>query len=112
LQGLNKLETAEKYGAHQVMLWRRSFGVAPPHGESLKHTQDRVLKYYHAQIEPYLRQGENVLVVAHGNSLRALVMYLEQMSAEGISQYELPTAVPLAYTFDGHLTPGKSVYLT
>ncbi|TPE43393.1 2,3-bisphosphoglycerate-dependent phosphoglycerate mutase [Pontibacter mangrovi] len=103
LQGLNKLETAEKYGAQQVMLWRRSFDVAPPHGESLKDTQQRVLRYYHSQIEPHLRQGENVLVVAHGNSLRALVMYLDQLSQDAISHYDLPTATPLVYTFDADL---------
>lgn len=112
LQGLNKLETAEKYGVQQVLLWRRSFEVAPPHGESLKDTQQRVLQYYHSQIEPHLRQGENALVVAHGNSLRALVMYLEQMSEVAISQYEVPTAVPLVYECDANMKITKSAYLT
>ena len=112
LQGLNKLETAEKYGTPQVLLWRRSFDVAPPHGESLKDTQQRVLKYYQSQIEPHLKQGENVLVVAHGNSLRALVMHLEQLSEEAISQYELPTAVPLVYAFDADLKITQSKHLT
>lgn len=112
LQGLNKLELAEKYGAHQVMLWRRSFEVAPPKGESLKDTQIRVVNYYHSQIEPHLKKGENVLVVAHGNSLRALVMYLEQMSEAAISHYEVPTAVPLVYEFDANLKLIKSAYLT
>ncbi|MGI4749800.1 MAG: 2,3-bisphosphoglycerate-dependent phosphoglycerate mutase [Janthinobacterium lividum] len=100
LQGLNKAETAEKYGAAQVNLWRRSFDIAPPGGESLKQTQERVLPYYYAHIEPLLQQGKNVLVVAHGNSLRALMMHLENISPEAISHVELLTGVPRVYDFD------------
>ena len=100
LQGLNKAETAEKYGAGQVNLWRRSFDVAPPGGESLKQTQERVLPYYYAHIEPLLQQGKNVLIVAHGNSLRALMMHLENISPEAIAHIELLTGVPRVYDFD------------
>ncbi len=100
LQGLNKAETAEKYGARQVNLWRRSFDMAPPGGESLKQTQERVLKYYYAQIEPLLQQGKNILIVAHGNSLRALMMHLENISEEAIAHVELLTGVPRVYDFD------------
>jgi 2,3-bisphosphoglycerate-dependent phosphoglycerate mutase len=100
LQGLNKAETAEKYGAEQVALWRRSFDVAPPGGESLKHTQERVLPYYYAHIEPLLQQGKNILIVAHGNSLRALMMHLENISPDAIAHIELLTGVPRVYDFD------------
>lgn len=100
LQGLNKAETAEKYGADQVTLWRRSFEVAPPGGESLKQTQERVLPYYYEHIEPLLKDGKNVLIVAHGNSLRALMMHLENISAEAIAHVELLTGVPRVYDFD------------
>ena len=100
LQGLNKAETAEKYGADQVALWRRSFDGAPPGGESLKQTQERVLPYYYAHIEPLLQQGKNVLIVAHGNSLRALMMHLENISPEAIAHIELLTGVPRVYDFD------------
>lgn len=100
LQGLNKAETAEKYGAEQVTLWRRSFDVAPPGGESLKQTQERVLPYYYAHVEPLLQQGKNVLIVAHGNSLRALMMHLENLSPDAISHVDLLTGVPRVYDFD------------
>lgn len=100
LQGLNKAETAEKYSAAQVNLWRRSFDIAPPGGESLKQTQERVLPYYYAQIEPLLQAGKNVLIVAHGNSLRALMMHLENISPEAISHVDLLTGVPRVYDFD------------
>ena len=108
LQGLNKAETAEKYGSDKVALWRRSFDVAPPGGESLKQTQDRVLPYYYAHIEPLLQQGKNVLVVAHGNSLRALMMHLENISPEAIAHIELLTGVPRVYDFDDS---GKMSYV-
>ncbi len=100
LQGLNKAETAEKYGADQVNLWRRSFDIAPPGGESLKQTQERVLPYYNAQILPLLQKGENVLIVAHGNSLRALMMHLENISEDAIVHIDLLTGVPRVYHFD------------
>ena len=100
LQGMNKAEMAEKYGADQVHIWRRSFDVAPPGGESLKDTQNRVLPYYEKEIQPLLNQNKNVMVVAHGNSLRALMMMLENMSKDAITQINIPTGVPRLYTFN------------
>jgi 2,3-bisphosphoglycerate-dependent phosphoglycerate mutase len=100
LQGLNKSEVAQEYGAEQVALWRRSFSVRPPGGESLADTAARVLPYYRGTIEPILRDGKNVLIVAHGNSLRALMMLLEGISEEGIAEVDLPTGVPRRYELD------------
>ncbi len=97
LQGLNKDETAKKYGAEQVHIWRRSYDVAPPGGESLKMTRDRVLPYVHSAILPALVRGENCLVVAHGNSLRAMVMELDRMTREQILELNIPTATPILY---------------
>jgi 2,3-bisphosphoglycerate-dependent phosphoglycerate mutase len=102
LQGLGKAEVAAEYGSDQVAVWRRSFSVRPPGGESLADTADRVIPYYRQQIEPLLRQGRNVLIVAHGNSLRALMMHLEKISAEEIPHIDLPTGVPRQYTLDGN----------
>jgi len=112
LQGLNKAETADKYGSDQVTLWRRSFDIAPPGGESLKQTQERVLPYYYEHIEPLLQQGKNILVVAHGNSLRALMMHLENISAEAIAHVDLLTGVPRIYTFDNAGKITKAEFLT
>jgi len=106
LQGLNKDETAKKYGAEQVHIWRRSYDVAPPGGESLKMTKDRVLPYVHASILPALLRGENCLVVAHGNSLRAIVMELDRMTREQILELNIPTATPIVYTL-GLVSPEK-----
>jgi len=103
LQGLNKAETAERYGDEQVLIWRRSYDVAPPEGESLKDTASRVIPYVKQEIFPLLRTGKNVLVAAHGNSLRALVMELEGMSPAEILQFEIPTAVPRVYTLSEDL---------
>ncbi len=100
LQGLNKAETARKYGDAQVKIWRRSYDVRPPGGESLKDTADRVLPYYEAHIKPYLLKGETILIAAHGNSLRALVMQLEQLSKEQVLELNIPTGAPLLYEFD------------
>jgi 2,3-bisphosphoglycerate-dependent phosphoglycerate mutase len=111
LQGLNKAETAKKYGDEQVAIWRRSFDVRPPGGESLEDTAGRVIPYYVRAIEPCLTKGENILIVAHGNSLRALMMHLEAISEEKISTVDLPTGVPRLYTFDTHLKLEKAVYL-
>jgi 2,3-bisphosphoglycerate-dependent phosphoglycerate mutase len=97
LQGLDKAETAAKYGDEQVHIWRRSYDVPPPNGESLKDTQERALPYYRSTIEPELRAGRNTLVVAHGNSLRAIVMALEGLTPEQILQVEIPTGVPWLY---------------
>ncbi|WP_374462757.1 2,3-diphosphoglycerate-dependent phosphoglycerate mutase [Chryseobacterium sp.] len=100
LEGLNKAETALKYGDEQVHIWRRSYDVVPPGGESLKDTYNRVIPYFEKQIRPLLKQGENVLIVAHGNSLRALIMYLEHLSPEEILEREIATGFPLTYVFD------------
>lgn len=97
LQGLNKAETAQKYGEQQVKIWRRSFDVPPPGGESLKDTAERVLPYYEKRIKPALMSNKTVLVVAHGNSLRSLVMHLEQLSKEAVLELNIPTGAPLWY---------------
>lgn len=109
LAGLNKKETAEKFGDEQVHIWRRSFDVAPPGGESLKDTCDRVIPYFEKEIMPELAAGKNVLIAAHGNSLRALVMFLENLSPEEIMKREIATGEPLAYEFDGDM---KATHLT
>lgn len=103
LQGLNKAETAQKYGDEQVKIWRRSFDVPPPNGESLKDTAARVLPYFEAEILPKLKAGKNVVIAAHGNSLRALIMYLEKMSPEQILEFEIGTAQPRLYNLDASL---------
>ena len=103
LQGLNKAETAEKYGADQVEIWRRSYAVRPPDGESLEDTFNRTIPYYKAAIEPKLKSGKNILIVAHGNSLRALKMYLENISPQEISTINIATGIPRVYTLDNHL---------
>jgi 2,3-bisphosphoglycerate-dependent phosphoglycerate mutase len=100
LQGLNKDETAKKYGEAQVKIWRRSYDVRPPGGESLKDTAERVLPYYEQAIKPALLKGETVLVAAHGNSLRALIMELEQLSREEVLELNIPTGAPLLYELD------------
>lgn len=101
LQGLNKAETAAKFGAEQVHQWRRSYDVAPPGGESLKDTAARTLPYYEQHIAPDLRAGKNILVSAHGNSLRSIVMHLEGLTKEQVLDLNLATGVPVVYTFDG-----------
>jgi 2,3-bisphosphoglycerate-dependent phosphoglycerate mutase len=97
LQGLNKDETVKKFGAEQVKLWRRSYDIRPPGGESLKDTAERVLPYYDRRIKPELLVGRNVLIVAHGNSLRALVMSLDGLSREEVLELNIPTGKPLLY---------------
>jgi 2,3-bisphosphoglycerate-dependent phosphoglycerate mutase len=97
LAGLNKDEARAKWGEKQVHIWRRSFDVPPPGGESLKDTAARVLPYYEARIWPHVKAGRNVLVAAHGNSLRALIMRLERLSGEEIVARELATGVPIVY---------------
>ncbi|MCX5725002.1 MAG: 2,3-bisphosphoglycerate-dependent phosphoglycerate mutase [Nitrospirae bacterium] len=101
LQGLNKAETAKKYGEAQVKIWRRSYDVPPPGGESLKDTAERVLPYYEQRIKPYLLKGETILIAAHGNSLRALIMELEQLTREQVLELNIPTGAPLLYELDG-----------
>ena len=100
LQGLNKDETAKKYGEAQVKIWRRSYDVRPPGGESLKDTAERVLPYYERTIKPYVLKGDTILVAAHGNSLRALIMELEQLSREQVLELNVPTGAPLLYEMD------------
>jgi 2,3-bisphosphoglycerate-dependent phosphoglycerate mutase len=100
LQGLNKDETAKKYGEAQVKIWRRSYDVRPPGGESLKDTAERVLPYYERTIKPYILKGDTILVAAHGNSLRALIMELEQLSREQVLELNIPTGAPLLYELD------------
>jgi 2,3-bisphosphoglycerate-dependent phosphoglycerate mutase len=136
LQGLNKAETAEKYGNEQVHIWRRSFATPPPEltlddprhprfdrryahvdpaklpaTESLKITLDRVMPFWEANIAPRLKAGEKVLVVAHGNSLRALVKYLDHISDEDITELNIPTGIPLAYSLDADFNVLSRRYL-
>ena len=102
LQGLNKAETAAQYGEEQVHIWRRSYDVPPPgaQGESLKDTAARTLPYFQAHILPDIQAGKNVLVVAHGNSLRSIVMELDHLTREQVLELNIPTGVPLAYDLD------------
>jgi 2,3-bisphosphoglycerate-dependent phosphoglycerate mutase len=136
LQGLNKAETAEKFGEAQVKIWRRSYDTPPPAleltderhprfdaryaaltpeqlpaTESLKITLERVLPYWHAEMVPALQSGKRVLVTAHGNSLRALVKYLDNVSEAEITELNIPTGVPLVYELDKDLRPIKHYYL-
>jgi len=136
LQGLNKAETAAKFGDEQVLIWRRSYDTPPPAltpdderypgrdpryaglskeelplTESLKETVARVIPYWHAEIAPVIKAGKRVIIAAHGNSLRALVKYLDDMSEEAILKLNIPTGVPLVYELDETLKPIKSYYL-
>ena len=105
LQGLNKAETAEKFGAEQVHIWRRSFDVAPPDGESLEMTAERTIPYFEEEILPDLQEGRRVLVSAHGNSLRSIVMHIEGISPEDIVSLEIQTGSPMFYEFeDGEIS--------
>ena len=105
LQGLNKSETAEKHGAEKVRSWRRSFDVAPPEGESLEMTARRTIPYFEEEILPDLKSGLSVLVSAHGNSLRSIVMQIEGISPEDIVSFEIQTGVPRYYDYsDGKLS--------
>ena len=99
LAGLNKDEAREKWGEEQVHIWRRSFDVPPPGGESLKNTAERVLPYFEREIMPKVEKGLNILVAAHGNSLRSLVMHLENISSEEIVKLEIATGDPLTYEY-------------
>jgi 2,3-bisphosphoglycerate-dependent phosphoglycerate mutase len=104
LSGLNKAETSAKYGDEQVHIWRRSYDVPPPGGESLKDTVARVLPYYVSEILPRVMRGERVLVAAHGNSLRALAMVLDRLDEKTIPTLELKTGVPLVYRLKADTT--------
>ena len=111
LQGMNKSETLKKYGAKKVLLWRRSFNIKPPGGESLKDTFNRVIPYYLKEILPYLKVNRTVLVVAHGNSLRALMMYLENLNEQQIESIEIATGSPKLYEFSINLKLISATYL-
>lgn len=136
LQGLNKAQTAEKYGDEQVLIWRRSYDVPPPpleetdprypgfdpryaglskfdlpKAECLKDTVERFLPYWHETIAPIIKSGKKVIIAAHGNSLRALVKYLDNVSDEAIVGLNIPTGVPLVYELDDDLKPIKNYYL-
>ena len=103
LQGLNKQKTREEYGDEQVHRWRRSFDVNPPNGESLKNTCERTTPYYEKYIMKDVQEGKTVLVSAHGNSLRAITMFVENISEQEIPKVEIPTGVPIVYTFDENM---------
>ena len=110
LQGLNKAETAEKFGADQVKLWRRSYDVPPPHGESLAMTAERSIPYFKKVIIPLLEKGMNVFVCAHGNSLRSIIMYLDGLSKDEVLHLELATGLPVLYDFsDGKFVKQTSI---
>jgi len=100
LQGLNKAETAKKYGAEQVHIWRRSFDTAPPHGESLAMTAARTIPYFQKKITPHLEAGQSVFICAHGNSLRSIIMHLENLSKEEVLHLELATGDPKIYSYE------------
>jgi 2,3-bisphosphoglycerate-dependent phosphoglycerate mutase len=100
LQGLNKAQTAEKYGKEKVHEWRRSYYTPPPGGESLEDTQKRVIPYFTSRILTHIKHGDTVLVAAHGNSLRAMIMKLENLSPEEVPNLELTTGVPIVYELD------------
>ena len=102
LQGLNKKETAEKYGAEQVHIWRRSFDIPPPDGESLKMNAERTIPYFKENVVEDLKNGKNVLVSAHGNSLRSIVMFIENISKEDVVKLEIQTGVPRTYVFENN----------
>jgi 2,3-bisphosphoglycerate-dependent phosphoglycerate mutase len=106
LQGLNKAQTAEKYGQDVVQQWRRSFSVRPPDGESLADAATRTLPFFYSRIMQHLKEGDRVLVSAHGNSLRSIIMSLEDLSEEAVVNLELATGVPIVYNID---TAGKAI---
>ena len=102
LQGLNKDECREKWGKKQVQIWRRSYDIGPPGGESLKETGERVLPYFLSEIYPSILKGENIIVSAHGNSLRSLIKHLDNLSSEEIVKLEIPTGAPIHYLFNNN----------
>mgnify|MGYP001237088766 FL=1 len=100
LQGLNKDECRQKWGDEQVQIWRRSYNIGPPNGESLKETGERVVPYYSNKISPLIKKGSNIIISAHGNSLRSLIKFLDDVSDSNIVQLEIPTGAPIHYSFD------------
>lgn len=111
LQGLNKDECRKKWGLDQVQLWRRSYDVGPPGGESLKECGERVLPYFLDKIYPLVLEGKNIIVSAHGNSLRSLIKHLDKLSADEIIKLEIPTGAPIHYLFsdDGLILTKKNL---
>ena len=104
LQGKNKAETAKEYGDEQVHVWRRSYDVPPPAGECLKDTANRTIPFFKDHVMPLLEQGQNVLISAHGNSLRSIVMFIENLTKEEVLDLEIPTGQPITYEMiDGRL---------
>lgn len=99
LQGLNKTETAERFGADQVKLWRRSYDLRPPNGESLKMTAERSIPYFKETVLPLLQEGKNVFISAHGNSLRSICMYLDNLTTDEVLHLEIATGDPIIYEF-------------
>ncbi|KAK7385283.1 hypothetical protein VNO78_30998 [Psophocarpus tetragonolobus] len=99
LQGLNKQETADRYGKEQVHEWRRSYDTPPPNGESLEMCAERAVAYFRDQIEPQLLCGKNVMISAHGNSLRSIIMYLDKLTSQEVISLELSTGIPMLYIF-------------
>ena len=112
LAGLNKDDARKKWGEEQVHIWRRSFDMPPPDGESLKDTADRVLPYFETEIMPKVISGSSILITAHGNSLRALIMKLDSISPEDIVKLEIPTGAPIQYEFtpDGIVDKKTNLY--
>lgn len=102
LQGKNKEETAKQFGEEQVRLWRRSYKVAPPNGESLYDTRERTIPYFQKNIFPLLKEGKHIFISAHGNSLRSLIMDIEKLSEEEVLSLEIPTGKPLIYSWTNH----------
>jgi 2,3-bisphosphoglycerate-dependent phosphoglycerate mutase len=111
LQGLDKDETRAKFGDEQVHIWRRSYDVQPPGGESLKDTAERVLPYFEKEIAPKIKAGQKLIIAAHGNSLRALIMKLDKLSPEEILKVEIPTGVPKVYELDEDLNVISAEFL-
>ncbi|KAI5654701.1 hypothetical protein M9H77_31888 [Catharanthus roseus] len=99
LQGLNKQETADRYGKEQVHEWRRSYDIPPPNGESLEMCAERAVAYFREHIEPQLLRGKNVMIAAHGNSLRSIIMYLDKLTSQEVISLELSTGIPMLYIF-------------
>lgn len=99
LQGLNKQETADRYGKDKVHEWRRSYDIPPPNGESLEMCAERAVAYFREQIEPRLQSGKNIMIAAHGNSLRSIIMYLDKLTSQEVISLELSTGIPLLYIF-------------
>jgi 2,3-bisphosphoglycerate-dependent phosphoglycerate mutase len=112
LSGLNKDDAREKWGEEQVHIWRRSYDIPPPDGESLKNTAKRVLPYFNEKIMPRVIDGQNILIAAHGNSLRALIMQLDEISEKEIVKLEIPTGAPIHYLFneDGSISLKENLY--